>query len=392
MTIPRLDDPALTRLWVALPEARIVGGAVRDLIARHPITDIDLAVPLPPATVQTRLAAAAIRTIPTGLDHGTLTALIDGRGFEITSLRRDIATDGRHATVAFTDDWQTDAARRDFTINAMSMDRAGQIYDYFGGQADLAAGRVRFVGVAAARITEDYLRILRFFRFFARYAQSAPDQDAIDAIQTHRNGLARLSPERIWSELKRILLAPTPLTALDLMAQAGILPLILPGGTNLAAARIAITNGLSLPLARFALLNAGPIDETAAALRLSDAERTSLHQIQAAPILPPDADDFALRTALATHDRAALLVKSYLAPRAAPGSDNLRARLSAMPQPEFPLRGADLIALGLPPGPAIGAALHQVRQDWLATGCTADRTACLARLAAILDQPRPTKA
>lgn len=392
MTIPRLDDPALTRLWVALPDARIVGGAVRDLIAGHPITDIDLAVPLPPATVQTRLTDAAIRTIPTGLDHGTLTALIDGRGFEITSLRRDIATDGRHATVAFTDDWQTDAARRDFTINAMSMDRAGQIYDYFEGQADLAAGRVRFVGVAAARITEDYLRILRFFRFFARYAQSSPDPDAIAAIQTHRTGLARLSPERIWSELKRILLAPNPLTALDLMAQTGILPLILPGGTNLPAARIAITNGLSLPLARFALLNAGPIDEIAAALRLSDAERTSLHQIQAAPILPADADDFALRTALATHDRAALLVKSYLAPRAAPGSDNLRARLSAMPQPEFPLRGADLIALGLPPGPAIGAALHQVRQDWLATGCTADRPACLARLAAILDQTRPTKA
>jgi poly(A) polymerase/tRNA nucleotidyltransferase (CCA-adding enzyme) len=388
MATALLADPALTRLWAALPEARIVGGAVRDLIAHHPMTDIDLAVPLPPATVQTRLAAAAIRTIPTGLDHGTLTALIDGRAFEITSLRRDIATDGRHATVAFTDDWQTDAARRDFTINAMSMDRSGHIHDYFQGRADLAAGRVRFVGIAAARITEDYLRILRFFRFFARYAQSAPDSEAIAAIQTHRDGLARLSPERIWSELKRILAAANPITALALMEQTGILPLILPHGTNLPAARTAITNGLAPPLARFALLNAGPIDQVAASLRLSDAERTSLHQIQAAPALPPDANDFALRTALANHDRAALCANTYHAP----GAEKLRARLDAMPQPEFPLRGADLIALGIPPGPAIGAALNHVRQNWLATGCTADRTACLAQLAAILDQPRPTKA
>ncbi len=388
MTMPLLADPALRCLWQALPEARIVGGAVRDLIADHPITDIDLAVPLPPETVQTRLAAAAIRTIPTGLDHGTLTALIGGRGFEITSLRRDIATDGRHAIIAFTDDWQTDAARRDFTINAMSMDRAGHIHDYFQGRIDLAAGRVRFVGIPAARITEDYLRILRFFRFFARYAQSPPDPDAIAAIQTHREGLARLSPERVWSELKRILAAANPITALTLMEQTGILPLILPHGTNLPAARTAIAHGLSHPLARFALLNAGPIDQVAAALRLSDAERTSLHQIQAAPTLPPDADDFALRTALANHDRAALRANTYHAP----GADGLRARLDAMPQPEFPLRGADLIALGIPPGPAIGAALNHVRQNWLATGCTADRTACLAQLAAILDQPRPTKA
>ncbi|HJS85477.1 MAG TPA: CCA tRNA nucleotidyltransferase, partial [Acetobacteraceae bacterium] len=217
----------------ALPEARVVGGAVRDSLLGLPVADIDLATPASPDQVIAALTRAGVRTIPTGLGHGTVTALVDGRGYEITTLRRDVATDGRHAVVAFTDDWRTDAARRDFTLNALSMDRHGAVFDYFGGIADLRAGRIRFVGDPARRIAEDYLRILRFFRFHARYARAPPDGAAIRAIQAGLPGLARLSPERVWSELKRILEAPDPRAALALMARLSVLAATLPEGADL---------------------------------------------------------------------------------------------------------------------------------------------------------------
>lgn len=162
-----LTQPPLAAVLAALPEARIAGGAVRDTLAGRPVADIDLATPRPPDRVMAALNAAGIRTVPTGLAHGTVTAVAGGRGFEITTLRRDVETDGRHAVVAFTDDWRQDAARRDFTLNALSMTPDGAVYDYFGGIADLRAGVVRFVGDPAQRIAEDYLRILRFFRFLA---------------------------------------------------------------------------------------------------------------------------------------------------------------------------------------------------------------------------------
>ena len=194
----------------ALPEARVVGGAVRDALAGRAVTDIDLATPRTPEQVTEALQAAAIRAVPTGIEHGTVTAVVDGRGFEVTTLRRDVETDGRHAVVAFTDDWRADAARRDFTINAMSMTRTGEVFDYFGGISDLHAGVVRFVGDPAIRIAEDYLRILRFFRFFARYGRGAADTAALAAIRGGVPGLARLSVERVWSELARILRRPIP--------------------------------------------------------------------------------------------------------------------------------------------------------------------------------------
>jgi poly(A) polymerase/tRNA nucleotidyltransferase (CCA-adding enzyme) len=185
--------PGIDALWDALPEARIAGGAVRDSLAGRAVADVDFASPLTPDEVSRRLRTAGIKTVPTGLAHGTVTAVVGGRGFEITTLRRDVATDGRHATVAFTDDWRADAARRDFTINAMFLDRAGRIFDFFEGQADLAAGVVRFVGAADERIAEDYLRILRYFRFFARYAAGAPDAAAVAAIAGQRAGILGLS-------------------------------------------------------------------------------------------------------------------------------------------------------------------------------------------------------
>ena len=209
-----LAEPALVAVMAALPEARVVGGAVRDALAGRDVGEIDLATPRTPDQVTEALRASGIRAVPTGLSHGTVTAVAGGRGFEVTTLRRDVETDGRHAVVAFTDDWRADAARRDFTINAMSMTRSGDVFDYFGGIGDLRAGILRFVGDPATRIAEDYLRILRYFRFLARYAGGPADPAALAAIRAGVPGLARLSAERVWSELVRILAAPDPRAAI----------------------------------------------------------------------------------------------------------------------------------------------------------------------------------
>ncbi len=375
------DDKKLARLWDVLPEARIVGGAVRDRIAGRTVADIDLASPLSPETVSRRLAAAGIRAVPTGLDHGTITAVLDGRHFEITTLRRDVETDGRHAVVAFTEDWREDAARRDFTINAMSMDRDGTIHDHFGGQADLAAGIVRFVGDPATRIREDFLRILRFFRFYGRYAVAPPDAAAIAAIRSLRDGLSRLSAERVWSEIKRILAAPDPLPALRLMAETGVLPLVLPEATSLAALeRMQARGAPADPLLRVAALVGGAFPPLARRLKLADAERTRLAAIAASPDLPADADAAALRRALAERPAAVLADRSWLT---ADDADRtaLRERLASMERPEFPLKGRDALALGAAAGPAVGAALAAVRRWWIERDCLPDDAACRAELA-----------
>ena len=227
----------------ALPEARVVGGAVRDALAGRPITDIDLATPRTPEQVTKALQEAGIRVVPTGIDHGTVTAVLGERSFEITTLRRDVETDGRHAVVAFTDDWRTDAARRDFTINAMSMARDGEVFDYFGGIADLRAGIVRFVGDPATRIAEDHLRILRYFRFFARYSAGPADAAALAAIRAGASGLGKLSAERVWSELSRILAVPDPRAAVALMADLGVMDAVLPEGADAARAGTAGRSG-----------------------------------------------------------------------------------------------------------------------------------------------------
>ena len=224
-----LDDPDLVPVLAALPRARLVGGCVRDSLANRPVADIDLATPDRPDGILDALAGAGIRAVPTGVAHGTVTAIIRGRPFEITTLRRDREADGRHAVVDWTDDFAEDAARRDFTINAMSVDQAGVLHDYFGGCPDLAAGRVRFVGRAALRVEEDHLRILRFFRFFARYGTEPPDAEAVSAIAAASDSIARLSAERVWSEVKRILAVPSPWAALALMDALGVLRAALPG-------------------------------------------------------------------------------------------------------------------------------------------------------------------
>jgi len=374
-----MHDPDLDRLWAVIPEARIVGGAVRDRLARLAVADIDLASPLGPEIVTARLERAGLRAIPTGLAHGTITALVGERSFEITTLRRDVDTDGRRAVVAFIDDWRADAARRDFTINAMSMEQDGTIHDYFGGRADLVAGRVRFVGEAALRIAEDYLRILRFFRFFARYGRGRPDAAAVSAITALRAGLAGLSAERVWQELRRILAARDPRAALQLMRRTGVMDMVLPEVGSLAALEAMIAReGPIDPLLRFAALV--PDDPAIAArLKLSEAERVRIEALHRAPLLAADADDVTLRRALADFPAEVLIERSWWAPE--DDRAGLRARLATLPRPVFPLKGRDVLALGVAPGPRIGQALAATREWWLEDGCVADRASCLDDLA-----------
>ena len=367
---PPLADPGVQRLFAILPTARLVGGCVRDTLAGRPVADIDLATPLPPDAAAQALAAAGVRVIPTGLAHGTVTALIEGRPYEITTLRRDLVTDGRHAEVAWTGDWREDAARRDFTMNAMSLAPDGTLHDYFDGAADLAAGRVRFVGDAATRVAEDYLRILRFFRFQARYGAGAPDPAALAAVRAGVAGLAQLSVERVWSEFKRILEAPEPGGALRLMAETGVLPAIAPEG-------MAVLDLAALPpdpVLRTAALLTGDRAAFATRLKLSLAEAARLLALQGPP---PYGDEADLRRQLADTDAATLIGRSLLARQ----PEAVRERIRAIPRPVFPLEGRDALALGLKPGPAIGALLRQVRAWWLEGGCLANPDACRAELA-----------
>ena len=377
-----LAEPALARVMTALPEARVVGGAVRDALAGLEITDVDVATPRTPDEVTRALQAAGIRVVPTGIAHGTVTAVVDGRGFEITTLRRDVETDGRHAVVAFTDDWKADASRRDFTINAMSMDQTGQVFDYFGGIPDLQAGLVRFVGDPATRIAEDYLRILRYFRFSARYGSGPADMAAVAAIRAGVPGLAGLSAERVWSEMSRILAAPDPIAAIGLMAELGVLDAVLLEGFDASnLARLVEARAPCDALLRLAALFPGNVTALAARLRMSVAERDRLVALRSAPVPRPDDDDAALRRLLADEPASLLIERCWLAGGSAPGWQGLRQRLASIERPEFLLEGRDVLALGEPEGPRVGALLREVRQWWLDGGCIADRQECLAELA-----------
>jgi poly(A) polymerase/tRNA nucleotidyltransferase (CCA-adding enzyme) len=426
-----LADPALLAVLDALPTARVVGGAVRDALAGpvvagpagpeglagpgardrlgvaaglgapagpgvsaglaaaagRSVADIDLATPQPPDQVVAALRGAGIRSVPTGMAHGTVTAVVQGRGFEVTTLRRDVATDGRHAVVAFTDDWREDAARRDFTINAMSMTRDGAVFDYFGGIADLRAGVLRFVGPPATRIAEDYLRILRYFRFYARYAAAPPEAALRTALHDGIPGLAGLSVERIWNELSRILAVPDPRSALRLMHELGVLPAVLPEGADPGRLdRLADAGAPHDPLLRLAALLTGDAMAVAVRLKLSTAERERLVALRGMPVPRPDMDDDALRRLLADTDAATLIGRSWLAGDTGQGWADLRRRLTGMVRPVFPLEGRDALALGLPAGPLVGKLLRAVRAWWLDGGCRADAEACrtelIARIAA----------
>jgi poly(A) polymerase len=386
---PLLALPGVAAVLAALPGARIAGGAVRDLLAGRPVSDVDVATPLTPSAVTDALVAAGLRAIPTGIAHGTVTALAAGATIEITTLRRDVETDGRHAVVAFTDDWVIDAARRDFTINAMSLAVDGTLFDYFGGQADLAAGRLRFVGDAAARIAEDYLRILRFFRFQARYGRAEPEAATTRALREAAPKLAALSAERLWSEFAKILSVPDPRPILGLMADLDVLAALLPegGGTLAVIDRLVASGAPSAPVLRLAALLPDPLKarQAAARLKLSTAERDHLLALMNGPLPEPRAEDVALRRALAETPADILVGRSFL--RHGPAGADLRRRLAAIPPPVFPLQGRDGLAIGLAPGRALGEALRHVRSWWLARGCVDDAEACRAELARVAARP-----
>jgi poly(A) polymerase/tRNA nucleotidyltransferase (CCA-adding enzyme) len=372
-----LSEPGLAALLDALPEARVVGGAVRDTLVARELADIDLASPLSPETVTRRLRAAGVKVVPTGLAHGTVTAVVAGRPVEITTLRRDLETDGRHAVVAFTGDWREDAARRDFTINALSLTRDGAVYDYFGGMDDLRAGRLRFVGDPVERVAEDYLRVLRFFRFFARYGGTEPDTATLAALRDAVPRLGLLSAERVWNELSRILAAPDPVPSVTLMQRLGVLAAVVSEGADVAALARLVAQGPPVdPILRMAALLTGDVVAFATRLKLSVAERDRLRALRAAPLAKPDDDDATLRRLLADTPVDVLVDRTRIAGGDDAAWGTLRERLRSTPAPAFPLEGRDIVAMGVPPGPRVGEILRTVRAWWLDGGCVADEEAC----------------
>ena len=338
------DADALRLLWSLLPDSRLVGGVVRDLMVGLRAVDIDLATALPPQTVLDRLRDARLTVVPTGIAHGTVTAVIARRPYEITTLRRDVETDGRHAVVAWTDDWRADAARRDFTINAMSLSPDGVLHDHFGGADDLAAGRVRFVGEAGLRLAEDGLRILRFFRFEARFGRGTPDEAALSAIQAGLACLAPLSPERVAMELERLLAGPSPDVALRLMQRTGVLRAILPGADPEPVAALIARGAPADAMLRLAALTVGA-DEPAAVLaqrlRLSRAKAERLEKLRRPPVPTPDLDDDALRRLLAREPAELLIDRTWLAGPDDPLRERLRAPAAAGIPARRPRCGAD---------------------------------------------------
>ena len=348
-------------------EVRWVGGAVRDTLLGQPVKDIDAATPLLPDEVIHRLGAVGIRTVPTGIEHGTVTALLAGGPVEVTTLRHDVSTDGRRATVAFAKEWRDDAARRDFTINALyAQPETLEISDWFGGLEDLAAGRVRFIGDAGERIREDHLRILRYFRFQARFGADA-DPGAETACRDLAHTLKGLSRERVAMELLALLALPDPGPTVDRMAQLGVLEVILPeagkGGLAALRALVAAEAAASVEanaLRRLAALlpPSPPVAETVAArLRLSKAQRGRL--IAAAE---RTANDAANPRALAYAGGVESAVDRLLLNGADP------APLTGWQVPELPLKGGEIVARGVGAGPDVARTLREVERRWVAEG------------------------
>ncbi|MSO84601.1 MAG: CCA tRNA nucleotidyltransferase [Rhodospirillales bacterium] len=412
-------------------EVRFVGGCVRDALAQRPVNDIDLATHDPPEKAIALLDAAGIRAIPTGIAHGTVTAVIGERHFEITTLRIDVETDGRRAKVAFTDDWAADAARRDFTINAMSCSPAGDIYDPFDGMLDLAQGRIRFVGRAVERIQEDALRLLRFFRFYATFGRPPLDPDALSACRGLAPLVDTLSGERVRAELFRILLAPDPAATVSLMQSERVLERVLPEAGDIGRLRVEAwltTTALKLDglepdaLRRLAALaradHAGAL-RIAARLKFSNAERDRFALLAAPPgarapqpkdpaassapglssgrpappgALGPEMDVRARRRAFhelgsdVARDLALLAWSEEIAKDShlPPGRNDAWTALvrdaMAWTPVQFPVKGRDALALGIPAGERMGVLLHELERWWIEGDFRAGREECLAEL------------
>jgi poly(A) polymerase len=380
-----MSEAPTRAVLAALGEARFVGGCVRDALLGRAVGDIDIATPLTPEAVIRRLQSAGIKVVPTGLAHGTVTAVAAPRHFEITTLRRDVETFGRHARVAFTDDWAADAARRDFTMNALFLDGGGGVFDPVSGLADLRAGRVRFVGDPETRIREDVLRILRFYRFFAHYGQGAADAPGRAACRALASLLPTLSGERVAAETLKLLAAPDPLPALQLMAEDGVLAVLYPEARRLdRLAALLPLEPVPGPLRRLGALLAGDPAALAERLRLSNEERDRLAAL-ASPPWPVDLTAGATAQRRALHHLGAPLYRDLVLLRAAERGEGglappLLARADAWQPRRFPLKGRDVTARGVPAGPRVGRLLQELEAWWEAGDFRADRAACLAEL------------
>ncbi|NTE54835.1 CCA tRNA nucleotidyltransferase [Agrobacterium tumefaciens] len=406
------EKPALKRIFTLLNadggEVRIVGGAVRNALMDLPVVDVDMATTLTPDVVVARAKAAGIKAVPTGIEHGTVTLVIDGEGFEVTTLRRDVETNGRHAQVAFGTDWQTDAERRDLTINALYADEKGEIIDLIDGLPDIETRTVRFIGEAAMRISEDYLRILRFFRFFAHYGSGRPDADGLRASARAKDKLATLSAERVWSELKKLLSARDPSRALLWMRQSGVLTEILPEtekwGIDAIHGLVATEQALGWavdPMLRLAAIVPPDRDRLAALasrLRLSKAEAGYLAHWASAPAADPEMKETALDRLLYRQGVEGVKTRLKLALAAARADlsagdtamqkvarlSTLLARAEKFQKPGFPISGADVMAAGVAPGPKVGEVLKSLEEKWIDVNFSLDRAALTARLKEIL--------
>lgn len=413
-----LDAPALATVLAILNppdggeadgdgaiETRVVGGAVRNALLNQPAGDIDLATTAPAETVMALARAAGLKAVPTGIAHGTVTVICEGAPFEVTTLRHDVETHGRHATVAFGADWVEDARRRDFTMNALYADRQGRLYDPVGGYGDVFAGRVRFIGDANARIAEDFLRILRFFRFHAQYGHGDPDAAGLAAVIRQRNGLLGLSAERLRQEMLRLIVARGAASTVRVMAESAILGIVTGGITYLGAfsrASALETAGVEgedgpdaiLRLAALCVVVAEDVDRLAGRLRLTNAERKRLTAAASRW--------WAITPALSGHDRAGMLYRigrQTLLDRArlsfarfgpAPNDPDWQALLADLRQraiPRFPVTGGDLVGLGLASGPAVGALLERLETQWIEADFALDREALLLSAAALIQRP-----
>ncbi|HVZ69644.1 MAG TPA: CCA tRNA nucleotidyltransferase [Rhizomicrobium sp.] len=382
----------------ALGDARFVGGAVRNALLGQPVTEVDIATPLTPQEVTKRLEAAKLKAVPTGIEHGTVTAISNGKSFEVTTLRRDVATDGRRAVVAFTADWKEDAARRDFTMNALYASADGEIFDYFNGVADLEAGKVRFVGDPTTRIREDYLRILRLFRFHAWYGKGDIDSDALRAAAAEKAGLAQLSGERIAKEMLRLLEAENPVFVLRLMASAGVLVEILPGNLRISRlerlAQIDANNFFTPdPILRLAALlpDAAAASDIAGRFKLSNADRARLEDIAGSKEkIVSYLSIKEVRKLLYRLGPKAFKDRAVLRWAEDPKESNsiqwraLLAVADAWDRPEFPLTGREVMAAGVPEGPLVGRILAEVEDWWIDSDFTEDEFSLAERLKAVV--------
>lgn len=390
----------LTSLEQAGYTARAVGGCVRDALLGREVGDIDIATDARPETASAILESAGMKVVPTGIDHGTVTAVLEGEPVEVTTLRTDVETHGRHATVAFTADWIADAERRDFTVNALYAGLDGRVYDPVGGWPDLQARRIRFIGDAEARIQEDALRILRFFRFFAWFGQPPPDEEAMAACRGRRDDLKNLSAERIQTELLKLLAAPDPLAALEAMDEAAVMAVLFPGGVNFDLLRSVVfwENALdeSDSIRRLAALidgGSGPMEDYAEYLRLSNRDGRRLASLaRPRPHISLPLSEAEMRFNIYRWGRERFLDFVILSAAAAPADkDALKTAAHGIREidvPQFPVQGRDVIQAGIEPGPAVGRVLKRLEDWWISADFPQDQGTLRTQLSRLVAEEK----